>query len=239
MRIYTQLFLVFLFTFKAAGQQTEFGISLNSGLFSFRGPSAEKETFILVNEASEDNLTCTNNPHGSKNGLLYGFSINLQLLTKRKFILGIDLGYENLRSLILIKHILILQDFGSFPPYNAKGKSILNQHFINVNPYFGYSVKLKRYSMDFLAGKDLAYCLFGKERGSWVQEFDYEKQTITKNRSTIRFDFRPRIQSTIQYKKYGLYAAYSIGLVNYKSDYVGGVNECYSRMFRFGLTYKL
>ena len=93
--------------------------------------------------------------------------------------------------------------------------------------------------MDFLAGTDLAYCLFGKERGSWVQEFDYEKQTITKNRSTIRFDFRPRIQSTIQYKKYGLYAAYSIGLVNYKSDYVGGVNECYSRMFRFGLTYKL
>lgn len=239
MRITSIILLVLLKTINTFGQQTEFGISLNSGLFSFRGPSAEKETFILVNEASEDNLTCTNNPYGSKNGLLYGFSINLQLLTKRKFILGIDLGYENLRSLILIKHILIRQDFGSFPPYNASGKSILNHHFINVNPYFGYSVKLKKYSMDFLAGTDLAYCLFAKERGSWVQEFDNEKQTITKNQSTIRFDFRPRIQSTIQYKKYGLYAAYSIGLVNYQSGYVGGINECYSRMFRFGLTYKL
>jgi hypothetical protein len=30
--------------------------------------------------------------------------------------------------------------------------------------------------MDFLAGTDLAYCLFAKERGSWVQEFDNEKQ---------------------------------------------------------------
>ena len=239
MKIYTQLFLVFLFTFKAAGQQTEFGISLNSGLFSFRGPSSEKVTFLNVSQSSVATKYYTNNPYGSNYGLLYGISINLQHITKKNIIFGISFGYENLRSKISIDHISFNSN-GDLGIFNiaAIGKIVLSHHFSNLVPYIGYRIKLKKFSLDLSAGSDLAYCIFAYERGSTKSEFGNKYKT-SKNRSTIRFDFRPRIQSTIQYKKYGLYAAYSIGLVNYKSDYVGGVNECYSRMFRFGLTYKL
>lgn len=235
MKIYTQLFLVFLFTFKAAGQQTEFGISLNSGLFSFRGPSSEKTTSI--NLLAIQSKSYTNNPYGSKNGLLYGLSINLQRITKKKLIFGLNLGYENLRSKISINHAFYLDDTGTIT-IDVTGKTNLSHHFINLHPYFGYRVKLKKYSLDFSVGSDLAYCLLAYERGSAKTKFGAPIKT-SKNRSTIRFDFRPRIQATFNYKKYGLYAAYSNGLVNYQSGYVGGINECYSRMFRFGLTYKL
>ena len=235
MRIYTQLFLVFLFTFKAASQHTEFGISLNSGLFSFRGPSAEKVTSLNLSDINDDSYT--NNPYGSKNGLVYGLSLRLQQITKGKLIYNIELGYENLRSKILINQIFPYQDFGTIRSYKATGKTILSHHFINAYPSIGFRIKLKKYSMDLIAGTELAYCLFAYEKGSAKNELGV-RYTSSKNRSTIRFDFRPRIQATFNYKEYGIYTAYSNGLMNYKSGYVGGINECYSRIIRFGLNYK-
>ncbi len=239
MRIYAQLFLVFLFTFKAAGQQTEFSIIMNSGLFSFQGPSSEKVTFLNVSQSPEATKYYTNNPYGSKYGLLYGISLNLQRITKKNIILGISFGYENLRSKISIDHISFNSN-GDLGIFNiaAIGKIVLNHHFSNLFPNIGYRIKLKKFSLDLSAGSDLAYCLLAYERGSTKSEFGNKYKT-SKNRSTIRFDFRPRIQATFNYRKYGLYGAYSNGLVNYQSSYVGGINECYSRMFRFGLTYKL
>jgi len=236
MRINVFIFLGFLYTYNASGQHTEFGISLNSGLFSFRGPSAEKVTSLNLSDINDDSYT--NNPYGSKNGLFYGLSLKLQQITKRKLIYNIELGYENLRSKILINQIFPYQDFGTIRSYKATGKTILSHHFINAYPSIGFRIKLKKYSMDLTAGTELAYCLFAYEKGSAKNELGV-RYTSSKNRSTIRFDFRPRIQACFNYKKYDLFAAYSNGLVNYQSGYVGGINECYSRIFRFGLTYKL
>ncbi len=234
MRINAIIFLLLLYNYNAFGQNTEFGISLNSGLFSFQGPSAEKETSI--NYSDQKNKSYTNNPFGSKNAVDCGLSIYLQRINKKKFILGIDLGYENLRSKISINQVSYHEDAGPIS-YKAHGKTIFSHHFINLYPYIGYRIKIKKYSLDLSAGSDLAYCLLAYERGSAKSEFGTKYKT-SKNRSTIRFDFRPRIQATFNYKKYGLYAAYSNGLVNYQSGYVGGINECYSSIIRFGLNYK-
>lgn len=40
----------------------------------------------------------------------------------------------------------------------------------------------------------------------------------------------PRFQISIQYKQVGFYTGLSIGLVNYRSGFSGGVNECFSRV---------
>lgn len=236
MRIYAQLFLVFLFTFKAAGQHTEFGISLNSGLFSFRGPSAEKVSFLNISQSPEATIYYTNNPYGSKNALLYGLSINVQRITKKNIIFGTELGYENLRSKISIDKVFYNDDVND-KIITVSGETIFSHSFINLNPYVGYRIILNKYSLDFNTGFDLGYCFLAHEKSS-IDTKNGFKDSNSKDRSTIRFDFRPRIHSTLNYKNCGIYLAYSYGLVNYQSGYVGGINECYSRIIRFGLDYK-
>ena len=62
-------FTIFCFALwsNSYGQKTEFSIAFNSGLFSFAGQSAEKETFINYN--SVKNSSYTNNPYGAENSL--------------------------------------------------------------------------------------------------------------------------------------------------------------------------
>ncbi|HRI33521.1 MAG TPA: hypothetical protein PLD02_07185 [Saprospiraceae bacterium] len=236
MRINAIIFLVLLYSYNAFGQHTEFGISLNSGLFSFQGPSAKKVTFLNVSQSPETTVYYTNNPYGSKNALLYGLSINVQLITKKNIIFGTDFGYENLRSKILIDKVFYSDDVND-KIITVSGETIFSHSFINLNPYVGYRIILNKYSLDFNTGFDLGYCFLAHEKSS-IETKNGIKDSNSKDRSTIRFDFRPRIQATFNYKKYGLYAAYSNGLVNYQSGYVGGINECYSRIIRFGLNYK-
>ena len=75
------LTLLLLFTLLACasmGQNTEIWLSLNSGLFSFRGNTAEK--ISQFNLGLYGSGIYTNNPYGAKNGLCYGFSGQIQHL---------------------------------------------------------------------------------------------------------------------------------------------------------------
>jgi hypothetical protein len=96
------LLTVFVLLFWTAifGQKTELRISLNSGLFSFSGQSAEKMT--AINYSNSTNSGYTNNPYGSKTGLCYGLSANLKTISKQNIVLGLDVGYETLRSNVAI-----------------------------------------------------------------------------------------------------------------------------------------
>ena len=54
------------------------------------------------------------------------------------------------------------------------------------------------------------------------------------------FDFRPRVQLSSNFNKFGVYVGYSKGLRNYLNGYVGGgAVEGYASLIRFGLTYQL
>jgi hypothetical protein len=92
--------------------------------------------------------------------------------------------------------------------------------------------------MDITAGLDVNYCLKATEKGNATTANGTEYRTSL-DRKTISTDIRPRFQMSINYKKAGAYLGYSHGFANYKSGYVGGVNECYARLIRFGLTYQL
>ena len=217
----------------AHGQITEYRISLNSGLFSFTGLSASATSSIIPGD--QLNLSYTNNPYGSKSGLCYGLSGNIQRVTKQNFILGLDLGYEVLRSKVIINQI----DGSTVESiYPATGKTFLNNNFLNTNPFFGYRIVSKPIVLDITAGIDYAYCLNANEAGH-ATDSNGRKYETSRERKTIKSEVRPRIQISTNYKEFGLYLGYSYGLTNYMSGYWGGTWESYARLLRFGLTYQI
>jgi hypothetical protein len=229
-------FIIFCFALltHSFGQKTEFRIALNSGLFSFSGQSAEAETFINYSPFSS---SYTNNPYGSKNGLCYGISANLKRINKTNLILGLDLGYEILRSKIRVNSIIDNSGIVYYN-YSANGQTFLNYGFINLSPQFGYRLNTKKVSIDLLVGLDFAFCLSATEKGN-ATTTNGKEFTTSVDRKTLNTDIRPRFQVSTNYKKMGAYLGYSLGLANYKSGYAGGTNECYARLFRFGLTYQI
>jgi hypothetical protein len=217
------------------GQKTELSIGLNSGLFSFSGKSAEK--ISSINFDDKTNSGYTNNPYGSEVGLCYGISGNVKRVTKSTFIIGFDLGYETLRSKIAIDKINGFTGSSTYQS-SAIGKTFLNFNTINLHPFLGKRFNAKNISFDLLAGLDFAYILSANEKGSAIGSNDALYET-TRNRSTIDFDIRPRIQLTVNYHKSGIYLGYASGSANYKSGYVGGINETYGNLIRFGVSYRL
>ena len=223
---------VFLLTI-TYGQKTEFGVSLNSGLFSFAGQSAVSTSFIN-STSDQTNSGYTNNPYGSKNGLCYGFSGNIKRVSKRSFVFGLDMGYEVLRSKVSINQISGFTGTST----DASGQTILTSNFININPFLGYRISTKQVNFDITGGFDIGYNLNTEENGN-ATAINGIKYETSRDRKTIKWDIRPRIQVSAYYEKLGLYLGYSIGLSNYMKGYVGGTNEAYSRIFRFGMTYQI
>lgn len=217
------------------GQKTEIGVSLNSGLFSFTGKSAESISFINYSDRTKSGYT--NNPYGTKNGLCIGLSGIIKRVSKKKFILGFDLGYEVLRSKIDIDEISGYTGSSTYN-YKATGKTFLNYSFINLHPFLGYRLLTGKINFDLTGGFELGYCVKAEEHGT-ATAANGVKYSTSVDRKTIKSDFRPRIQIAADYKKIGAYIGYSFGLANYKSGYIGGINECYARLLRFGLTYRL
>jgi hypothetical protein len=232
----TFLFILSLFAvFNVFAQKTELKIALNSGLFSFSGASAESHTFI--NYSDLDNRGYTNNPYGSENGLTYGLSANIQRVTKHHFIVGFDFGYEQLKSKTSIIGIAGYTGNSTYS-YQASGSTSLKFDFLNLNPYIGYRAGIKNVSLDLTGGLEIGQCLSSGESGK-AEDENGKKYMTSLDRTTIKMDLRPRVQLAAAYKKAGVYVGYSYGLKNYKEGYIGGVNECSSRIIRFGITYRI
>ncbi len=215
-------------------QSSEYSFRLNSGLFSFSGHSSESTTFI--NYRLDKNDGYTNNPYGSKMGLSYGISANINRISKHNIIFGFDLGYELLRSKIDIYGVW---ESGGIKNemVAANGHTSLNYSFINTFPYFGYRFTISKINIDLSGGIDFAYCLSANEKGSATSETrDYNTK---RDRKTIDTELRPRIQLGFYKGNIGIYFGYSKGLRNYKSGYVGGTNVAFGNLIRFGLKYKI
>ena len=219
-------------------QKTEVKLSLNFGLMSFSGPSAENTSQINYSQfAGLSTLGYTNNPYGTKAGIGYGISADVTRKTKKGFLFGADLGYEVLRSLITIDGINGGNDKGTFQ-LKATGQTFLNYHFINLFPHIGQRFSVKDFDIDISGGLDINYCLKTLESGQATDDNGLA-YTTSRDRKTISIDPRPRIQLNVKRAKIGIYVGYSHGVVNVKRGFVGGVNECVSRVTRLGLTYQI
>jgi len=217
------------------GQKTEYSVALNSGLFSFSGKSVQSTTFMI----RSDNLkiTYTNNPYGSQKGLCYGLSGNVKRVSKKGFIVGFDLGFEQLRSKISIDAISGNTGTSTYQ-YAATGKTFTEFNFINLRPFIGYRLAAKSLNFDISVGFDVGFCLKAKEDGSASATNGTNYKTSTA-RKMITTDIRPGLQLAVGYKKFGIYTGYYWGLKNYKAGYIGGTNDAYSRLLRFGVSYLL
>lgn len=225
-----------LFLTNLSGQKTEIRGAINSGLFSFSGHSSGSTTSI--NWDDRTNSGYTNNPYGSENALCYGFSLNFKRVTKKHFLLGIDLGYDRLRSKISIDKI-DGYDGVSVYQFAANGKTFLNNSFLNLNPFFGYRIDSKNISFDLTGGFEIGYCLDAGEKGT-ATDSNGNRYSTSRDSKTVKTDIRPGIQFAAYYHRLGLYAGYSSGLVNYMMYEKGdALWESYARLIRFGVTYRI
>jgi hypothetical protein len=216
------------------GQTTEVTVSLNSGLFSFAGRSATSNSFV---NSSSIYTGYTNNPYGSRSGLSYGLSIGAKHVIRRHLLLGVDGGYEVLRSIVHLEAISGSARVMSYP-LPAHGQTTLASRFITIEPYLGYRLTPGKITLDLTGGLDLGFCPGARETGTAVTENDISYHTSV-DRKTISMDVRPRLQLTAGYRKTAVYIGYSLGLINYMSGYVGGPTGAYARLFRFGIAYRL
>lgn len=232
-KLFLTLFSIILLT-PVYGQKTEYNIKFNSGLFYFTGKSAKVTSFILY--SSTTNHSYTNNPYGSKGGLSYGISTGLSRITKAHTIYSIDLGYEVLRSRENIDKVSV-HDGTETKMIDAKGKTILNNDFINLYPSIGHRFSGSKISFDLTAGIDFAYHLNSIEKGN-ASTATKEYSTRVERR-TIGLEYRPRLQLSIYKNKIGMYVAYSKGLKNYMAGMTYGSRIVFGDIFRFGIKYNI
>jgi len=123
------------------GQKIELTASLNSGLFSFKGVDATKNTYLRVDNSTGQCQVMSS--IGSEGGLCYGLSLNLKKIIKKKYFFGVDIGYEVLRSRANIIAIEESTPIFSGQSYDvtyhiATGSAYTNNSFINTHPFIGY-----------------------------------------------------------------------------------------------------
>jgi len=223
------LVLSIAFFINVFAQKTEFRLVLNSGLSSFYGKNAASVS--IINAGSSDGPGNVANPFGSANAWSYGASINVQRVTKKNLIFGTGLGYDQLRSKVIIDGV---ETVGGI--HEAHGFDYLNTKFINANPYLGYRMNISKISFDVTGGFDIAYCLSAHESAFLVNSAGAESPvTSDLNQKPLNFDFRPQLQVAISYNTFGVYVGYSYGISNYFSGY----SEAYSRLIRFGVSYQI
>jgi hypothetical protein len=238
MKQFIFILITFLILTNVSGQVTELNFSLNSGLYSYYGISAESATSINYDDQTKSGYT--NNPYGSKVGLCYGFSLNIKRITKSNFIYGFDFGYESLRSNVSIDKISGVTSFKLMAyEIGATGQTYLINNNLNLNPFIGYRFLTRNIPIDLAGGFDYGYILKSRESGE-ARATNGMNYTTSMDRKDISFDIRPRIQFSTDYKKIGIYIGYSFGLINYMMFYKSdAVNEVYSRIIRFGITYQI
>ncbi|HLR25525.1 MAG TPA: hypothetical protein VK112_06630 [Fodinibius sp.] len=218
----------------ADGQSTEYSALLNSGLFSFGGKSATQSSAIIVSDVSTaDNYT--NNPYGSNKALSYGLALRIQRVTSGQGILGIQLGYEVLRSKVHINQI-----FTNNPasPFEASGQTVLKHRVINIYPAFGYRSGFQGLDIDLTAGPEFGFNLSSREVGEATLNDGSEIKTDTE-RQDPGTDIRLRSSVTIYYGNWGVSGGYSYGLRNYSRGLTGGDRKRFSRFIRWGITYRI
>ncbi len=234
MKKYLVIGVLLVASLQMFGQKSSVNVQLNSGMTRFYGESAEATEIINYNLEKEDGYT--NNPYGSKFGLSYGASVGYTRTSRTNIRFGLDVGYEVLRSKISIDGVWLHGGMID-ETVPAEGWTYMNLNFMNIYPRVGYEFASfdKIITLDF--GVDYGYCLKATEKGyaeTTTREFETER-----DRTTIRTDFRPRVQIGIARNRIGAYFGYSVGVVNYKSAFVGGSFRAYTNVVRVGVNFKL
>lgn len=232
-----RILILLILSGQFAFAQTELGLSINSGSFSFKGQSVAAVSFLNVSTGTV-NKVYANDAYGNKSGLGYGLSFNAKRILKGNFLVGLDVGYEKMNGKVAIEQVAVYNGTSNVA-YNASGYRKLNLDLINLYPSFGYRMNVSPVAIDLTAGIDFGFILKAEENGT-ITASNGTKFSGTADRKNISTDVRPRAQLAAKFKKYGAYIGYSYGLSNYTAGMIGSsTSDVSSRIWRFGLSYSL
>ncbi|UOE48062.1 hypothetical protein MTO98_26990 [Mucilaginibacter sp. SMC90] len=228
-------------------QKLEVSVQANTGLFHFAGKSSVATTQVLQGSTTGDPMNRANNPYGNKNAFSYGGSIQIQTISKSGFIVGLQGGYELLRSKAGIDKYtpIVFLVPGPYnittndPSFPVTGDVAFQNQSINLNPYVGYRFQLSKVNLDILPGMDIGLILDSRDKGE-VKDNDGKIYKIDYKRSKAPTDIRLRLGAVASYGRYGLNASFAHGVSNYMKDVVGDASfNAHSEYFRMGLSYRL
>jgi len=234
----SNLLIAFVFiSFCGFSQTKEYTLRVNSGLFTYVGSGAERAEMMNYNLDRQDGYM--NGPYGNKFGPCYGLSFNSTKINQAGMRFAIGLGYEMLRSKILIDKISLYSYSQSInETVDASGRMYLKNSMINLFPSLGYRIVDGNVKVDFDFGLDIAYIISSKEDGK--AKYDGQTYRTTRDRKNVPVDARLRGQLQVSKGQYGAYVGFAQGFVNYQGGMVGGPSYiALSRMIRFGMTYRL
>ncbi len=243
MRI-TLLTLLSLFSLtQLYAQKFEVSLLANSGLFHYSGNGTTSASFI--NYAQPPFNSYPNYSFGNKNGFSYGAGIQAQYVAKCGFISGLQAGYDVLRSnadITAVDGAVILPFLNTFSSSTpVKGSSVVQNEFINLNPFVGYRLPIEKINIDLLIGLDLPFGVGSYEKSSSTAADGTVYKTDV-NYGKGGFDLRDRFGIAASYRRYGITASYAHGLINHSADLMNDspvVYEAHSELLRFGIAYRI
>jgi hypothetical protein len=224
----------------AHAQKCEYSINLNTGLFRFKGKDAAIASYLV--EKSDRSLNYTDKPFGTQQQTSYGVAGQLQYISKSKIIMGLQGGYDLLRSKVGLyqpQHIVYAVSLAYYNyPTPITGSTTSVNSYLNLNPFIGYRIVAKAFNIDLKPGLDVAFGLHSHEKGEALAD---DKTTVKTDldRDKPVNDLRLRLDITAYFKNMGLTAGYSSGLNNLNSQANADVNDLHSQLLRFGLSFRL
>jgi len=214
----------------------EYALHINSGFFSFGENSATKSSFIIENRINSTR-DYTNNPYGKSKGLSYGFSAQVQRITKNRIIFGLQAGYESLRSHVSITEVAVANPTSDIMT-QAHGTTTLKNNFVTVYPNIGHRFPLSIFDLDFTIGPEIGWNVNTHESGKATLT-DQSVVTTDLKRHRPGTDLRLRTSLTLFYHNFGITTGYSYGFHNYTSGMIGANIQNYARYLRLGFVYKI
>ncbi len=218
----------------AFSQRTELSLHVNSGASAFVSNAPNDQSALVQYDWAYRTDYFADNPYGGKFALSYGLGVQVTRVTRGSILFGLQAGYEVLRSRVAIKDYFAPRATWVRP---ATGIVSLEHHFLNAHPFAGYRVLDKAVTLDVTVGPEAALYLSGREKGKATLDGG-QTVTINQRRRDIRIDGRARVGITASYRRVGLSAGYSRGLVNYTGNLEGADREHFARFLRLGASYR-
>ncbi|TGE22412.1 hypothetical protein E5K00_19420 [Hymenobacter aquaticus] len=233
MKKFTLSCLAALVAHLSYGQQTEVSAHLTSGAASFRGAAAASEAMLVLPTAAGVR-PYTNDAYGRRPAFSYGIAGQVQRVTAAGRLLGVQAGYEFLRSRVQLTSVLDR----SGTVVLADGHTTLTNSGLNVHPFFGQRFDLGGVALDVTAGPEVGLVLRSHEKGEAVSGKGV-RYGVDQDLSHPSVDARARLNLTAYYRNTGLSLGYSRGFTNYQGASEGDANGRYAQVFRAGLSFRL
>jgi hypothetical protein len=224
--------------FPVAAQHTEIIGRAGLGLMCFGGQNAIGSATVNYSSRNGYESGYTNSPYGSKLGAGVSLGVRAQRVGQRKGLLAFDLGYDWLQSRTNVA-VVNYYNGQSNMPYDAKGTTYLQTKNLTAFLGVGHRFELPVFSLDVVAGPEMAYVFGFHERGSGTFDGGHAWATSQDRSSSLNADARLRADATAWFHRVGATVGYSHGFLNYQGHLFGGSSAVYSRTLRLGLAYRL